>query len=80
MSILLKNGKYGCLFCREEFSRSIDADAHQSTHDFVLLPIMKEELSMLLQYIMQSEGDQSLIPPNLVVRMKKLQTIRKNMI
>ena len=74
-----KTGKWSCIFCLEEFDRAIDADNHQKTHDFILLPITKSELSGLMQYLYQSFGDkENLLEESLLLRMRKLQRHRSN--
>jgi hypothetical protein len=79
MSIKLKNGKYRCMFCLEEFNRSMDADSHQASfHDFVLVPMLKSEISDLLQYLIRSNGDKELIPPELFKRLRNMQKLSKN--
>ena len=73
-----KTGKWGCMFCLEEFIRAIDAESHQQTHDFVLVPMLKSEISGLVQYIYQSDGNKELIPYKVIERMKRLQRHTKN--
>lgn len=68
----LKNGKYGCLFCAKEFDSPAEAYTHtQDSHDFVLVPMLKEEMSRLLMYIFNPSNPE-VIPDKVVRRMQDL--------
>ncbi len=78
MAIKTRTG-YQCLFCDKEFTSEILADAHRDKeHDFVLLPILKEELIKLYSYLNQSnlfEGNMQksdYLSPRLLKRIRQL--------
>jgi hypothetical protein len=69
MAIKLKSGKgYRCMFCSFQAVDVMDVEVHQRTHDFVLLPILGEELNRLMQFIFTK--DETLIPKELYERIK----------
>jgi len=77
---------FGCMFCNREFTEAIKAQSHQDTeHDYVLLPILRSELSLLIHYLQISTSAEpsltkaDLVDPALYKRMKKLsENIAKN--
>jgi hypothetical protein len=69
-----KTGFYMCMFCLEEFPRAMDADVHQKTHDFVLVPLLKSEISNLILYLYNSDGNKELLSRDMIIRMRKMQS------
>jgi hypothetical protein len=56
MAIKNKEGKYTCMFCNKTFTNSILADSHRDTeHDWLLLPILTEDLNRLVQFIFSKD-------------------------
>jgi hypothetical protein len=56
MAIKVKKGVYKCLFCNFTSGDPKVVDAHRdSEHEYILLPITKEELARLIQFIWKKD-------------------------
>lgn len=73
----LKNGKYDCVFCEKQFDSPMEAYAHTvDSHDFVLVPMLKTDISRLLMYIF-NPSNQEILPEGLVKRLQDLLRHKK---
>lgn len=69
MAIKLGNGKYQCLFCDFIGTTPSEVDSHRDrTHQFIMLPLLKEDLARLIQFIYTK--DENLITPRLYKLLK----------
>lgn len=56
MAIKLSNGKFRCMFCNFTDNSAIIVDAHRDKeHDFVLVPLLREDIVRLQQFIMTKD-------------------------
>lgn len=75
MALKQKNGKYKCMFCSFEHYLSAHVYSHMlESHDYVLVPMLREELVRLLQFIMTK--DESLITEELYKKLRDFSKYR----
>ena len=76
MAIKTRKGKYKCLFCEKEYDKASDADECVLKHDLHYVPMTKEEINQLIQYIYDLRDP----PIQLISRLKKVMrdSVRRN--
>jgi hypothetical protein len=56
---LTEEKKYRCQFCGKEYDRILYKDQCEKSHEVVYIPVLKEDLSRLVQFIFT--GDRKLL-------------------
>lgn len=64
------DGKWICSICKKEFPRDIDAVAHEKKHEIIYVPLSRDDLFKLVQFLF-SVRDESLLTPSLIKTLKK---------
>lgn len=72
MAIKTPKGKYKCVFCGKEYDKASDADECVIKHDLFFIPMTKEEINQLIQYIYDLRDP----PIQLIGRLKKTMRTR----
>ncbi len=75
MPLKLQNGKFKCLFCEFTHHLSSHVYSHMLEHDYFLVPMTREEIVRLMQFIFTK--DDSLIPESLYKRLRDFSTYRE---
>jgi len=72
MAISTLKGKYKCLFCEKEYDTASEADECVIKHELYYIPMTKEEINQLIQYIYDLRDP----PIQLIGRLKKIMRNR----
>lgn len=67
MAIKTKSG-YSCGYCGKHFTDPVECDAHKEEHKLIYLPISREDLSRLVNFIYTKE--EKLLGDDLVDRLQ----------
>ncbi len=70
--IRTKNG-YRCGYCRKEYKKREEAVIHEESHDFVLIPMAKEDLNRLVLFIFTKKDE--LLSENLIKILQKYNSV-----
>jgi len=55
MALKTKKGKYKCSYCNKEYDNPTQADTCRINHDLVYVPLSKEDINRLAQFIITKE-------------------------
>lgn len=72
MAIKVKEGKYKCFFCGEEYNTDIEADKCVLEHNLIYVPMTEQELNQFIMYIYELRDP----PMQLIQRLKNIQKDR----
>jgi hypothetical protein len=70
---------YECNICSKTFGNHLMADSCEKSHQILYVPVYKEDLIRLMQYLYLSEGDkESLLPQRLMKTLQEYMRFKEN--